>query len=239
MSKLLFFLFSIGYFGFSQTIVIPQKLHCERNDDDFQLKFFLKLALEKRGFETMPAIDMSDENRKSPCDYLYADVLEDNKFLATKLRIVVYDCHRHEISQSEFGISREKEFKKAYQMAFRDSEKTLVIQKNNLKKIEKDQPKNIEVGNTELKTETLATPIKAISASTNENTLFAQPINSGFQLINTKPEIVCKIYKTTQPNYFIVEKNQIFGIGFIKENKLIIEYYIDTTLTKEVFDIKF
>ena len=91
MNKFLFFLLSIGFFGYSQTIVIPQKLQCERSGDDFQLKLYLKLALEKRGFKIFQADEMSTDNKNRPCDFYYVDVLEENKLMSTKLKIVIHD----------------------------------------------------------------------------------------------------------------------------------------------------
>jgi hypothetical protein len=230
MNKFLFFLLSIGFFGYSQTIVIPQKLQCERSGDDFQLKLYLKLALEKRGFKIFQADEMSTDNKNRPCDFYYADVLEENKLMSTKLKIVIHDCHRHEITVSDFGVSKEKEYKKAYQMAFREAEKTLIFNK---KEIVNSASKNETIIENQINT----TQIKEDN-KTNQ-IIFAQPITHGFQLVNTKPEIVCKIFKTSQPKQFIVEKGALHGIGILNNNMLLIEYYQAGELIKETFEVKF
>lgn len=235
MNKFLFFLLSIGLFGYSQSIVIPQKLQCERGNDDYQLKLYLKLALEKRGFNVINALELTAEQKANPCDFYYADVVEDNKFMNTRLQIAIYDCQRHEITLSDFGTSKEKAYKTAYQLAFREAEKTLVIENLAVKKPEI----NKEIVQ---KTHTL-TNIRfeenVVDTHEQKSFLFAQPITNGFQLVNDKPEIVCKIYNTSQPKVFIVEKGTLFGIGILSKNLLSIEYYQADQLIKETFEIKF
>lgn len=235
MYKILFFVIVIffGVQNHAQTIVIPQKLQSERGNEDFQLKAFLKFSLEKRGFDVLNADDLDAEKRNKPCDYYYTDVLEDNKFMLTRLRIVIYDCQRHEIVTSTFGVSKEKEYKKAYQLAFREAEKTLVINENVLSKntnsaetitVEKQISANAEVLNTNTQ---------------NSEWLYAQPIVKGYQVVNSKPEVVFKIFNTSKINHFIVSKNNLNGIGYLEEDKLIIEYYIDNQLIKEIHQVKF
>jgi hypothetical protein len=236
MMRLFTFLFLlISSIGISQTFIIPQKLHCARGNEDFQLKYFLKLALEKRGFTVINASELTQEQKNRPCDFYYVDVVEDNKFMSTRLQIAVYDCQRHEITLSNFGVSKEKEYKKAYQLAFREAEKSLVIENLTIKQpeVKKDAVQ---------KTSTL-TSIKfneeIVEKNELKSLLFAQPITNGFQLINDKPEIVCKIFNTSQAKIFMIQKSENFGIGFLEGNFLSIEYYKDNQLIKEVLEVKF
>jgi hypothetical protein len=36
----------------------------------------------------------------------------------------------------------------------------------------------------------------------NENTLFAQPIANGYQLVDSTPKVVLKMYRTSQPDSY-------------------------------------
>jgi hypothetical protein len=214
---------------FSQTIIVPIKLSAQRNDDDYMLKTFLKFAIEKRGFTALFESDLTKEQLNRPCDFYYVDVVEENKMLSTKLKITVADCQKKIISASEFGTSKEKEFKKAYQIAFREAEKSLVV---NL-----DQTPAIAVKPAQ--TQTSAPQEVKTTTPENGQFLYAQPIANGFQLINEKPEIICKIFKTSQPKAFIVQKSNVYGIGYLEGDQLTIEYYLDKQLNREVLAVKF
>jgi|694.fasta_scaffold01221_35 hypothetical protein len=213
----------------SQTIIVPNQLSAQRNADDYQLRTFLKLALEKRGFKTTFESDLSKEELNKPCDFIYADVVEENRMMSTRLKITVADCQKKIISASEFGSSKEKEFKKAYQLAFREAEKSLVVNF--------DQKQAIEVNPSQAQT----TVSQDINTATQDKgiLLYAQPIANGYQLINEKPEIICKIFNTSQPKTFIVQKSTVHGIGYLVGDQLTIEYYIDHQLKREVLAVKF
>jgi len=227
--NILIILYFIGLLTYSQIVIIPNTLQAQRGDEDYQLKTFLKYALDKRGIVSVFASDLTKDQISMPCNYFFADVVEENDLFATILKITISDCQKKIVSASNFGVSKEKEYKKAYQMAFREAEKSLVVNFIPTQIIDKQiesTPKPVDEKSTK-------------EVSQTNSVLYAQPINNGFQLINDKPEVVCKIYKTSQPKNFIIQKSENFGIGYLEDNLLIIEYYKANQLMKEVLVVKF
>ena len=69
--------------------------------------------------------------------------------------------------------------------------------------------------------------------------LFAQPIENGFQLVDTTPKMILKIYKTSVNNIFLGTKENFNGIVYQKNENWFFEYYLNGKLISEVFTIKF
>ena len=74
---------------------------------------------------------------------------------------------------------------------------------------------------------------------TNYLTLFAQPIENGFQLIDSTPKVILKIYTTSNPSCFIAFKDNIQGVLVNKENYWYFEYYSNSKVVSEKMVIKF
>ena len=82
-------------------------------------------------------------------------------------------------------------------------------------------------------------PKKKLEVSTENTyeTLYAQPNENGYQLVNTKPSIVFALLKTNTPQkYIIKDKN-----GTLTKNGeiWIAEYYENGVLTTKRFQVKF
>ncbi len=67
--------------------------------------------------------------------------------------------------------------------------------------------------------------------------LYAQPIENGFQLVDSTPKVIYKIRKTSSPEMFIVET--INGMLAKKTNGWLLEYYDNGVLKTEMLNIKF
>lgn len=69
------------------------------------------------------------------------------------------------------------------------------------------------------------------------NTLYAQAINNGYQLVDSTPKVVYKIKKTGQANLYLVEGQN--AIIYKKEGKWVYEYNSDKGVQQKELDIKF
>lgn len=69
--------------------------------------------------------------------------------------------------------------------------------------------------------------------------LYAQPITNGFQLVNTEPKVIYKIYNTTVKDYFIASKGDLQGVLYAKDNQWFFEYYQNDKLISEQLEVKF
>lgn len=75
--------------------------------------------------------------------------------------------------------------------------------------------------------------VKVVSS----DVLYAQPIENGFQLVDSSPKVVYKIKKTSLENVFLVEGFD--GTLLNKKGQWILEYYENGSLKQKVLNIKF
>lgn len=231
--KKYFLLFALlnSAFIFSQNvsaykyIVVPEKFSFLKEENMYNLNALTKMVFEKQGYEVYYANDVLPQDlAENRCKALYADMLENNNLFVTKIKVELKDCRNQTVYVSEEGTSREKEFAKAYVQAFREVGRSLEILKS--------KPKN-EVLNTENESKT-----EAEKTIVNLQ-LFAQPISNGFQLVDSAPKVVMKLFKTSVSNFYIGQKDSQQGVVFNKNNQWYFEYYQNDKLVSEKMEIKF
>ena len=115
--------------GFSQKslndysyVVVPEQFEFLDAKDKYQLNSISNFLFNKHGFHSFLSDDTPDAKR---CDGLYANLERGKAFLKTKFTIVLKDCNGNEIYRSPEGVSKLKEFKKAYQDALRRAFKNI------------------------------------------------------------------------------------------------------------------
>lgn len=104
-------------------IIIPEKFDFLNRPDQYDVNSLAKFLFNKYGYKTY------FENEELPLDYLNNNCLgltakvEKVKggFLTKGLQINLADCKNKIIVQSKIGKSKEKEFKKAYNLALREA----------------------------------------------------------------------------------------------------------------------
>ncbi|MCG2459906.1 hypothetical protein K8352_04040 [Flavobacteriaceae bacterium F89] len=69
--------------------------------------------------------------------------------------------------------------------------------------------------------------------------LYAQEISNGYQLVDSTPKIVLKIYKSSLPNVYTAEGEGKNGMVYHRDGKWFFEYYVGDKLTVEELHIKF
>ena len=69
--------------------------------------------------------------------------------------------------------------------------------------------------------------------------MYAQPVANGFQLVDTTPKVVMKVFRTSNANCFIAEKDGVNGVLVAKEGLWFFEYYKDDKLMSEKVAVKF
>jgi len=246
MKKMLFLLlFSALGFGQSmseyQYIILPAKFEAQKSAGQFNLNNITKLFLERNGYKVffdndiLPA-DVSSES----CNKLYGNVTADNNFRTTKLRFEVKDCRNAVILSSGIGQSTEKDNNIAYNRALRDA----------LKSIDKPEfmyspaakpaaPKVVETVAPVSKPKEVAQNAQTTQVTSSEETLSVQKIANGYQLVDTTPKIVLRMFATTNPEVFIGEADGKKGVVLKKDGNWVFEYYNGTQLKSESLPIKF
>nr|WP_315149219.1 hypothetical protein [uncultured Flavobacterium sp.] len=94
----------------------------------------------------------------------------------------------------------------------------------------------------------VAAPAVAVPAATKESKtvdkksdglLYAQATSYGYQLIDSEPKVVMKVYKTSNANSYMAKKGDIQGALVSKGNEWFFEYYQNDQLISEKIDVKF
>ena len=243
---LLFILTTFNIFSQSindyKYVVVPTKFDFLNEENKYNLNTSTKLLLEKYGFVVyMNNQDIPTDIANNRCKSLNAEIINDSGLLVTKLKLVLKDCKDKVVYETALGKSREKEYAVAYNQAFRDAAKSFETLNY---KYNGNQTTTISQEVIIKPIETKATLEAAVQSSGPTKTLangqfYAQPIENGFQLVNTEPKVIYKIYNTSVPDFFIASKGEQKGVFFKKGNSWFFEYYHFNKLYSENVGVKF
>ncbi len=224
--------------------LVPNRFSIFKNNDYYRVSVLAKLFMQKYGFETYldtdnQPLDFSNTN----CNKVYIDLTENNNLFSTKVKVIIKDCYGKVIATSGEGISREKDYQVAYNEAVRKafdefpelinysykagkSESTVVVKET------------ISENNVQIEQQLSPTLNNENVKDVKLSKLFAQPISNGYQIINTEPKIILKIYKTSDSNLFIAVKDSIHGVFLSKNGQWFFEYYQNDQLVSEKVDVE-
>ncbi|HLA55786.1 MAG TPA: hypothetical protein VK623_06780 [Flavobacterium sp.] len=249
MKKSFLLLLLVSTFGFSQSgnvlesindykyAIVPAKFDFFKEADKFRLNTNTKLFMEKYGFTTyFDSENLPDEIANQNCNKVFLSIVDDKSMFETKLTVVLKDCRNNVLFTSATGSSREKDYKVAYNQALREafnSFDALNHQYNGKATGGKITPKKEE---TVVLTESFESPVATDSGTAAVN---AQPILNGFQLVDTTPKIVLKIYPTTNPDVYIASNDTKKGVLVKNNGQWFFEYYENNKLFSQQMNIKF
>jgi hypothetical protein len=232
MKKSLVFFFVLWTcFGFAQHeinsyryLIVPEKFSFLKQKDQYNLNSLVKIHFEKLGFtvffdsETLP-----DSLVNYNCNKLFADVESTGNFLTTKLVITLKDCKNKLVLQSKEGRSKEKDFKISYSQAFRDAFTTF------------------RELNYKYQSSTPASPltVQPFDSTQTQQLLYAQPIATGFQLVDSSPKVIYKLVLTSNPVCFIAYKGELQGVLVQKNAQWYFEYFANEVLQSQPVLVKF
>nr|WP_294785084.1 hypothetical protein [uncultured Flavobacterium sp.] len=240
--------------GFAQSlndykaVIIPLKYDFMKTDNQYRLATLTKQNLTRAGFEAFYANEQLPEGYTDRCQALYIDVVKDNAFLVTKLFVQFKDCYGQVVYTSEVGKSKEKEYDLAYKEALDNAFKAVAALHY------KYSGNPASVSRTSVSTQA---PVAAAAATTtvaakqvvavmpspdlkDPNLLYAQPTESGYQLIDKSPKVVMKLLKTSQSNVYIAIKDNVQGSLILKEDgQWYFESYQNDKLVSEKITVKF
>ncbi|WP_395048802.1 hypothetical protein [Flavobacterium sp.] len=258
----LFLILFIASYSYSQSVndykgvIIPMKYDFLKTENQYRLQTITKLDLQKAGFQAFYATETIPAEFTDRCSLLYVEVKKENAFLVSKLYIVLKDCYSAIIFQSVIGKSREKEFETAYVDALNQAFISVYALNYKYNGNTNFSPKTgintqsvpVAVTPTTSAPVMVAVPVVAVSVAKNEpkitestssNTLYAQPTPYGYQLIDSEPKVVMKVYKTSNPASFMATKESLQGVLVSKDNQWFFEYYQNDKLISEKIDVKF
>ena len=248
MKKLfLFLLLLLSGFGFAQslndykTVVVPLKYEFLKSENQYRMATLSKFNLNKVGFDVYYSNEVVP-NTINRCAVLSYDIVKDNAFLATKLYVTFKDCYGKMVYQSEIGLSREKDFQVAYNDALNKAFESIYALEYQYNGGENAAVEQKVVAVKQSVPATVVVPSQVVTTTVidpNEQ-LFAQPLAGGnYQLIDSKPTVIMKIYKTSDANSFLAQKGSQQGVLVKKDSQWFFEYYQNDQLVSEKINVKF
>ena len=113
--------FSQNELNLYKYIIVPKKYNFLKGEEDkYQLNSLTEFLFDKNGFNTLfQDEEFPQDLLLNTCLGLIVNVTEDNKLFTTRLKIELSDCYNKIVYTSVEGVTREKEFNKAYQEALR------------------------------------------------------------------------------------------------------------------------
>lgn len=196
-------------------VIVPNKFEFLKKADQYQLNSLTKFLFNKNGFTVISEDESYPEDLVSKgCLALIANVKHDGGFLKTKLFVVLKNCKNETIYTSKIGLSKEKEYRVAYNLALRDAfnsfadvnYKYVAVKENN---VDVSKPKKVEptiVVPVAIKKEIKTIEEKPLPVLKEvEQIFYAQEIENGFQVVDATPQIVMVLLTTPKEDTFIVK----------------------------------
>jgi hypothetical protein len=264
-TRILLLILFIASYSFSQSIndykgvIIPMKYDFLKTENQYRLQTITKINLQKAGFQAFYATEAIPSEITDRCSLLYVDVKKENAFLVTKLYVVFKDCYGAEVFKSAIGKSREKEFETSYSEALNEAFLSVYALQYKYNGNTNFSPKTgittqsvpavaAPAVSTIPPVAVVAVPVVAASVLKNEpiisenksaGLLYAQPTSYGYQLIDSEPKVVMKVYKTSNPASYMATKGSVQGVLVSKDNHWFFEYYQNDKFISEKIDVKF
>ena len=235
-------------------IVVPDQFDFLKQKDEYKTSSLTKFLLKKNGFTVVLNSDQYPKDLiDNPCSGLKALVLDKSSMFKLKVIIELRDCSNRLLYTSDEGVSKLKEYKKGFQEAIRNAHASMidvVYEPLLLETIRKDKKEIVTVNPVlveEVKEVKLELPVinnieESVSVVPINNlaiptTLYAQPVEKGFQLINLKPQVVFVILNTSVKGVFLIKDKN--GLLYKKGENWIAEFYENGKLIEKKYQVKF
>ena len=226
-------------------IIVPERFSFLKQNDQFQTSSLTKFLLKKNGFTViLDSEEYPKELKNDPCNALTAEIIDKSSFFTTTVFIELKNCAKKIMYTSAEGNSKLKDYKQAFQESIRNAHESM----SDIKFIAPADPVIMEVIkepvgiNSKTINSIEVIPTMAQKGVKNEdlkeiNTLYAQPNENGFQLIDLKPEVVFLILKTNLKDVFIIKDKN--GILYKNNTTWFASFYESGELIEKRFEIKF
>ncbi|MDO6674863.1 hypothetical protein Q4517_04790 [Tenacibaculum sp. 1_MG-2023] len=247
MKKILFIALFVTTASFAQKtinnykyVIVPNKFDFVKGKDKYQTSSLTKFLFNKYGFTALLEDEkLPDDVVNNRCLALTGVVKDDSSLFTTKSIVELRDCYNKVVFTSQVGKSKEKDYKKAYHEAIRNAFKSVqglkytYIPSKEVAVVKKEVTAPVVSAVEVIKNKT----VKTNEESMTKNVLYAQSITNGFQLVNTKPEVVFQVLKTNVKDVFVIKDKN--GILYKNGDSWFAEYYKNGTKVTKQYQIKF
>ncbi|MCT4697861.1 hypothetical protein [Tenacibaculum haliotis] len=223
-------------------VIVPNKFDFLNKNDKYQTSSLTKFLFNKYGFTAILEDEkLPNDLAKDRCLALRGVIKEASGMFSTKTFVELRDCFNNVVFTSVVGKSKQKEYKRAYQESIRNAFKTIKSLNYKYTPLKKEK---IEVVNENIPAVVALPKIvvnKPVSVNTNKEVeianLYAQSTANGYQLVNTKPEVVFQLLKTNIKDVFVIKNKN--GILYKNNAIWIAEYYKENVQVIKKYQIKF
>lgn len=207
-------------------VVIPYEIEFLKKHDKYRVNSLLRFLFKKEGFQVLyDSETFPDDLAANRCLALYLGLDDDSGMFVTKTKIILKNCSNQTIFTSEQGTSRIKAYEKAYSESIRNSFSSVKAQKYSYKPSKREKvvsPKKEIITETatkkvkEAKKEVVPAKevitIKEVKPAKIEpvlkvktGVLYAQPLENGYQLVDSTPKVVMILLKTGVSDVYLVK----------------------------------
>ena len=214
-------------------IIVPNQFDFQKSEDQYQLNSLTKFLFNKYGYTSyLESDEYPSDLGANNCLALKAIVKEiKGGFLVTKIQIDLVDCKNRVIVTSQVGKSKMKKREKAYQESTRaafityqffeykyngnaaKTESTSTVETTKVEAITKPTPNVTKVSEEKIET-AVKPPVKVVvkdqpisvpNGAATKDVLYAQPIDLGYQVVDTEPKKVMILLYSGIDDTFIVQ----------------------------------
>lgn len=241
--------FGYGQLNKYKYIIVPTKFQDFKNENQFRTSTLVKYLFTSEGFNTVYSNNLPEDLEQNICLGLRVQLIDGSGLLITKARLSLTDCNGVLIMTSQEGRTKTKAMEQAYREAIseafgsfrglnysyepengKDTETVTVSFKNDVKSLESEsealneKETVVEISTEPEKEKPLDKPgNKKSTSSKSKGVLYAQPIEGGYQLVDTTPQVVYVLKATSSPDVFLVNKDGKNGVVFKDDDKWFIE----------------
>lgn len=251
-------------------IIVPKQFDSFKEQNQYQTSTLVKFLFAEKDFNVVYDDQLPSELSSNRCLGLDVALIDDSNLFTTKSILVFKDCSSKEVFRTKEGQSKIKNFKASYAEAIKEAFSTLssfnyaykqqtsqpitVSFKNDVKTLASEKTVHVVEDNAVSATATTEImvqdtnlpktekPIKKVTQNTSVigGIFYAQAIANGYQLVDSTPKIVMKIFKTSQDNMYLgqeIEGN--CGLLYTTDGQWFFEYYSGDQLMVKSLHIKF
>jgi hypothetical protein len=222
-------------------VIVPIKFEGLKENDMYRLNSLTKSFLLKYGFKAYLSTDeMPDELSNKRCMVLYAALTKDGGIFMTKLKLALKDCKDNVVFETDFGSSRDKDYSVAYNQALRAALKSFdTFSYSYNGKYNPTDSASAPPATPETPAATATVSPAAPAENNPELFFFAQPIANGFQIVDSEPRVIMRLFNTSQKNVYIGVREDTRGVVILKNNQWFFEYYENSKLVSEPLKLRF
>lgn len=216
-------------------VIVPNQFEFVKSPDKYQTSSLTKFLFNKYGFKAfLLGEEYPQDMAKNRCLALTADIKDKSSMFTTKSVIELKDCNDKVVFTSLEGKSKSKDYKKAYHESIRNAFKAV----KRLNYVYVPAQEEIIASQKPVTTaKKVVMPATKIVSAEKKDILYAQAKPNGYQLVNTKPEVVFELLNTNVKDVFIIKNKN--GILYKNSDVWMAELYTNGNKLIKVFEIKF